>query len=115
MLNIIKKNKIIFIVLVLVIAGFLWFGLSDREPQTSTGLLTSQTNTEISASEQEILKLLLDMRSIRLDSAVFGNPAFATLQDFGREIVPEPVGRPNPFAPAAGSAGLGTPSASVAF
>jgi len=37
------------------------------------------------------------MRSIRLDSSIFENPAFASLRDFGREIIPEPVGRTNPF------------------
>jgi hypothetical protein len=98
MINLIKQNKIILIVLVVIIAGFVWFGLSDREP-ASSGLLSTETRGSTSAAEQEILRLLLDMRSIRLSSSIFENPAFATLRDFGRGIIPEPVGRANPFAP----------------
>jgi len=98
MLDIIKQNKVILIVLVVVIVGFVWFGfLSDRQPTTT--LLTSDVRSDASVAEQEILRILLDMRSIRLNSAIFENPAFASLQDFGRDIVPEPVGRTNPFAP----------------
>lgn len=98
MLNIIKQNKIIFVVLVVVIVTFAWFGLADQEPN-STLLTSTETRADASVAEQEILRLLLDMRSIRLDSAIFENPAFAALRDFGREIIPEPVGRTNPFAP----------------
>ncbi|MAZ67613.1 hypothetical protein CL652_02485 [bacterium] len=98
MLDIIKQNKIILIVLVVVIVGFAWFGMADRTPSTS--LLSNDSRSEASVAEQEILRLLLDMRSIRLDSSIFENPAFGSLRDFGRDIVPEPVGRTNPFAPA---------------
>lgn len=101
MLEMIKKNKIIIIVLVIIIAGFAWFGLSDPAP--SSNLLSNETRTGTSAADQEILRVLLDMRSIRLDSTIFENPAFASLRDFGRDIIPEPVGRTNPFAPARSS------------
>ena len=97
MLDVIKKNKIIIIVLVVVIAGFAWFGLAERQPTNS--LLTNESRADASVAEQEILRLLLDMRSIRLNSTIFENPAFASLRDFGRDIVPEPVGRTNPFEP----------------
>lgn len=96
MLDIIKQNKVILIVLIVVIVGFAWFGLADREPSTS--LLSNESRGDASVVEQEILRTLLDMRSIRLDSSIFENPAFASLRDFGRDIVPEPVGRTNPFA-----------------
>lgn len=98
MLDIIKQNKIILIVLVVIIAGFAWYGLADRTPSTS--LLTNDSRADSTVVEQDILRLLLDMRSIRLDSSVFENPAFTSLRDFGRSIVPEPVGRTNPFEPA---------------
>ena len=96
MLEIIKQNKIILIVLIVIIVAFGWFGLADRQPTNS--LLTNESRGDASVAEQEILRLLLDMRSIRLDSSIFENPAFASLRDFGREIIPEPVGRTNPFA-----------------
>ena len=98
MLDIIKQNKIILAVLVVVIVAFTWFGLSDRQAP-STVLTTTASAVDSSVAEQEILKLLLNMRSIRLDSSIFEDPAFNSLRDFGREIIPEPVGRSNPFAP----------------
>ena len=97
MLDLIQKNKIIIGILVVIIAAFAWFGLSDQQPSTS--LLTSESRNDTAVADQEILRVLLDMRSIRLDSSIFENPAFASLRDFGREIIPEPVGRRNPFAP----------------
>ncbi len=98
MLNIIKQNKVIIIVLIVVVAGFAWYGLSDRP--TPQGLLSTESGgTAVSVEDQEIVRLLLDMRSIRLDGSIFESPAFRSLTDFGRGIIPEPVGRRNPFAP----------------
>jgi hypothetical protein len=39
------------------------------------------------------------MRNIRLDGRIFDDPAFQALVNTERQIVREPVGRPNPFAP----------------
>lgn len=97
MLDIIKQNKVVLGIVVLIVVAFAWFGMADRQPTTS--LLSNESRGDASVAEQEILRLLLDMRSIRLDSSIFENPAFASLRDFGREIVPEPVGRTNPFEP----------------
>ena len=98
MLDIIKQNKIILIVLVVVIVAFAWFGLSDREPPSRV-LTTTESADDSSVAEQESLRFLLNMRSIRLDISIFESPAFNSLRDFGREIIPEPIGRSNPFAP----------------
>jgi len=96
MIDIIKQNKVILVILIVIIVAFAWFGLADRQPTTS--LLSNESRGSASVAEQEILRLLLDMRSIRLDSSIFENQAFASLRDFGRDIIPEPVGRTNPFA-----------------
>lgn len=97
MINIIKQNKILFIVLTVVIVLFIGYGVSDRNP--STGLIQKQSASGSSAVEQEILQLLMDVQSITLDSAIFQDPAFVTLRDFGRKIIQEPSGRENPFIP----------------
>lgn len=47
----------------------------------------------------ELLTLLADMRTIRLDESLFSDPAFQELQDFSVALRSEPKGRPNPFAP----------------
>lgn len=47
----------------------------------------------------DLIVLLGRLQSLSLDSTVFSNPIFRNLVDFGVELVPEPVGRSNPFAP----------------
>jgi hypothetical protein len=51
------------------------------------------------AADQSIMTTLLTLQSITLSGAVFSNPAYTTLVDFTTAIVPEPTGRPDPFAP----------------
>ena len=98
MINSLKNNKGVIVLLAVVIAFFAWFALSEKQP--AAGLLTTEgvsgTSTD---AERELLRLLLDMRSIRLDGSLFEKPSFLYVKDFGKEIVPEPVGRKNPFAP----------------
>ncbi len=110
-MNILRQNKVLLIILVIIVLALAWFGMSDRSQPT--GLLVGQAQTGTAAIDQEILRLLLDMRSIRLDGAVFETPAFLLLRDFGRDIVPEPVGRPNPFAPVQGTPSVDSSGADV--
>ncbi|MEX0917168.1 MAG: hypothetical protein WDZ90_01450 [Candidatus Paceibacterota bacterium] len=62
-------------------------------------LLSSDTREEQTEVGQELLRLLLQIRSLELDDSIFSRPAFNQLQDFSQELVAEPVGRTNPFAP----------------
>jgi hypothetical protein len=82
----IKKHMMMVGVLVVVLVGGVWYGMSGggtaQEP-----LLTTETVGDGSPSENVADRDLVD------------DPAFKTLQDFGTNIIPEPVGRPNPFAP----------------
>ncbi len=63
-------------------------------------LLVSEgaTNTSL-VLQNELLALLLDIRSIKLDESILSDTVFRSLEDFGQEIVLEPIGRENPFAP----------------
>lgn len=99
MFDSLKKNKILLIVFVAVALLFAWFTLSGGSNTAPSRVLTTASSSSRVAVDQDILRLLLDMRSISLDGSVFNTPAFVLLRDFGREIVPEPVGRENPFAP----------------
>lgn len=110
-MDVIKNNFLIIIFVAVAIMFFVWFGMSDTV--SNSNLLVADRTEDISAADQEILKLLLDMRSIQLDSGIFENPAFSSLRDFGRSIVAEPVGRENPFIPLNVSATAQNDSASV--
>lgn len=111
MMTLIKNNLLIIVLVAVAIMFFAWFGMSDTV--SNSNLLVAERSEDISAADQEILKLLLDMRSIQLDSGIFENPAFSSLRDFGKNIVPEPVGRENPFIPLVPEGALNDESAEL--
>ena len=87
------QTAILFIVVVWVAyAGYQFFFASTGDP-----VLT--VSEEATSADQEFIALLFELRGITLDNAVFGDPVFKSLSDFSLELVPEPVGRDNPFAP----------------
>lgn len=47
----------------------------------------------------KILAILQEMKNITLDTSIFTDPMFLNLSDFTVELTPEPISRPNPFAP----------------
>lgn len=108
--QILAQYKFMIVGAAILIALGVWWGLS------STPSDTSALSTEVvSGPGQEVVDTLLTLRAIKLDGAIFTQPAFAALRDFSTQIVPEPVGRPNPFAPLDGKsvgATSGTVSAS---
>lgn len=102
-MEILKKYKTILLIIIIIIVAFiaytfLFVGKKDDNLLISDSASKSSDNTS-AALESDLLTLLLDIRSIKLDGSVFSNKAFQSLEDFGQDIAPEPVGRENPFAP----------------
>lgn len=95
------KNKLILIVLCgIVLAGVVWYSFMRDD---STQLLQTKDLTTATGVDNDVVGVLLQLRAISLSGTIFTDPAFQSLQDFGKEIVPEPIGRPNPFAPLTGA------------
>lgn len=97
-MGIFKKYKtLILIVAIVIIAGVAYtilFGGGDD------ALLTAESpGNTASAEESNLLTLLLDLREVKLDESIFSDPVFRSLEDFSQDLVSEPVGRENPFAP----------------
>ena len=91
------QHKIVLIMIALAIAGAVWYGLSPTsETPTLTSTPSGDSNT---TADQGIVATLLTLRAVKLDGTIFSDPTFTQLKDFSTEIVPEPVGRTNPFAP----------------
>lgn len=109
------KNILMFVVIAgLLVAGYLYFfsdgGVEEAniipydEPANlnldgSSGATSTQMTTG-GTFNQDLLGLLLSVKSIRLDDAIFRDPAFVGLRD--SSIILAPVvdeGRANPFAP----------------
>ncbi len=97
MINFLLSHKIMLVMLAALLAVGVWFGLSSGT-SPSDSLLSTETVSG-NGPEQELVSTLLALRAVKLDGAIFTDPAFMSLKDFSTQIVPEPVGRPNPFAP----------------
>ncbi len=98
MLKLIRQNLTLLVAIAVAIAGAVWYGLGDHSPEP---LLA--TETAEGTSDQQLVSTLLALRTVSLDGTIFVNPGFMALRDFGSQIVPEPVGRANPFAPLSGA------------
>jgi hypothetical protein len=96
------KNKFVVIALAgIVLASVVWYSFMRDD---STELLATEDLTEATSVDSDVVGVLLQLRAVSLSGTIFTDPAFQALQDFGSEIIPEPVGRPNPFAPLGGTA-----------
>lgn len=97
MMSLFKRYQNVFIILVVVVAVFAAYSIFFKDD--SAVLSTQEVSTEEGVVDQELIALLLELRSIELDPALFDDARFESLEDSGQELVSEPVGRPNPFAP----------------
>lgn len=86
------------ILVLIVVLGVGWYALSGGGPAAAPTLTTTAA-VGTSAADKNLVSTLLALRAVKLDASILNNPAFLSLKDFSTQIVPEPVGRPNPFAP----------------
>jgi|SRR3989344_8651532 len=96
----IKQHKLVFIIIIVLIVFGVWYGLSQSSAPAP--LLTSNSpsgSPTVDGADRQLVTTLLALRAVTLNGSIFTNPAFVGLQDFSTTIVPEPVGRDNPFAP----------------
>jgi len=110
----ILKHKIIAIVIVLTLAGGAWYILLPSSAVPA--VLTTTLSASAPAGAQDLVNSLLALRAVSLDGTILTNPSFQALRDFSTPITPEPVGRPNPFAPLgseASASAISTKSAKV--
>lgn len=95
-----------------VVAAFAGWYLFLRDT-TPEPLLTTEDLTVQGASDSEVVETLLQLRTITLAGTILSDPAFLQLIDTGTQIMPEPVGRPNPFLPLARSGSTTPPTAAT--
>ena len=90
------KTTLLVTLGVVVAIGVLW-GFSQDDPSTS--LIETQASSGVGPEDRGLVDTLLQLRAVSLSGTIFSDPAFMSLQDFGKQVILEPVGRPNPFAP----------------
>lgn len=102
MMDTITGNKYAIGGLVVVVIIGVWYVLGDSGTPAPEGLVTETFSTPESEADRDLVATLLQLRAVKLEGSIFSDPLFQSLKDFGSEIVPEPVGRQNPFAPLEG-------------
>jgi hypothetical protein len=92
-----RKNLYIALAVIIIIAVAGYFYASrDR---SSDILLVSSPAGENVPVDSDLLSALQSLRKLKLDDSLFKSPLWISFTDFGQVIAPEPLGRPNPFAP----------------
>ena len=92
------KNKYFILGLALFVGVLAWYMMRGAPPSDSL-LTTEDFSSASSEADKDLVTTLLQLRAVTLEGAIFQDPAFKSLRDFGTQIVPEPIGRANPFAP----------------
>ena len=85
------------IIIVAIIAYYTFFADSTN---STDSLLEIQSQNQLIGSE--VLNLMNQVQSLKIDSAFFDNNAFKSLVDHTVAIPERSVGRDNPFAPISG-------------
>lgn len=94
------KNIFFALALALILwIGYKVFFAGDADSLTP---LEAAVVSQASRDTQEFLKTLQQLQQIRLNGEIFEDARFQSFVDHRQAIVPEPVGRTNPFAPISG-------------
>lgn len=96
MMDFFKKNKILLGVILVAFVGLV--GYLNFFSGAPSGELLASTE-EASPLSSDLLSVLSNLHTIKLDESIFSDPAFQSLTNFGVELPPENVGRRNPFLP----------------
>ena len=97
-----KKSTIAIIVIIVAAAGAYFYFEGGSSPVDYSSLQPQQGGAgDLGA---QVLSLLNQIRSLRIDTSLFSDPGYQTLRDYSVPIPVQGVGRANPFAPLPGQA-----------
>ena len=104
MSEIFQKLKLPIIILAVLIAGYILYGSFTKKPAQNSLLSGGNQASATSTPERDFLPLLLQIQGVSLDQKIFIDPVFRALVDWSQQIVPESVGKVNPFSGVLGAA-----------
>ena len=105
------KYKKILIGILVVVALFIAYAALKPKKDGATAPITVEQAGGVPKEASDIVVLLSDLKTIKIDTSFFESPALRPLRDFALPLAEEPKGRVNPFAPfsdaAVGETGAG--------
>ena len=107
-MNAFSRYRTVILIGILVIGGFFAYTYFFTGAPQKALSVTSSAGVN-STVDQDLIALLTTLKSIKLESGIFSDQSFRSLQDYSQTLVPEPVGRTNPFAPLGNVTPAGTP------
>ena len=122
MIETLKKFKYLIIIVVVLVVAFIAYTIyTNGTPATDSASLQrttadgSVTSNAVQATgaivpnnelAKQFVDQLLAIQSINLKISFFSDPVFTSLVDNHKGIDPQPIGRPNPFAPIGVDSGM---------
>ena len=107
-----KITKILLGVLAIVIILAVYVYMTNKNGDSSSAAITAGSPTLVTAGPspaagieedtvtgQKFLATLLRLKELNINRAIFDDPTFTSLKDYGVTLIPETPGRNNPFAP----------------
>lgn len=95
----IGKYKNIIIVVVIIALGLIAYSFLKPDPTAESLLETTQRADSAQVLGDEISSAINQINSLKLDRSVLDDAVVKNLKDHSKPIIPEDVGRKNPFAP----------------
>lgn len=91
----ISKNKILVVALIVVaVVGYYMFKGPEKE-----NLTTVETGAPGTIGQELVVEINRLKALQNLEGKLFNDSAFVSLQDYTQTVMPQPLGRNNPFAP----------------
>lgn len=88
-------QNLIAILGIVIIGGVGYYLYVSNSSLNST---TVSTANEASIQAAQFLSRLNELKTLTLDDGIFNDPRFRSLVDSRADVMPVPIGRPNPFA-----------------
>ncbi len=86
----------LIVILGVVLLAFLGYYLYTQN--ASAQLANGTVDNQVAIETSQFLDRLVTLQGITLDGTLFADPRFQNLVDFSEPVVPQPVGRDNPFS-----------------
>ena len=96
-----QKTKNITLGIILVVLIFIAYSLFFKRDDDGAALVRETVTTEVAPSGvvEEFLVLLRTLTNLRLNTGILMDETYSSLRDESVELMGQPRGRVNPFAP----------------
>ncbi|MDR3571433.1 MAG: hypothetical protein P4L81_04535 [Candidatus Pacebacteria bacterium] len=95
----VTQHKLISTLVLLILIAAAWWGFTNTSAPAP--VLANPAAEASSSQDTQIVSVLLQLQAVNLSGTILTDPGFLSLQDFTTQIITEPIGRSNPFAPLA--------------